>query len=176
MAAKLISIKGVSPLLMHKYPLVEPDVPDAKVPPEEQAERAAYRDSDGKLYIPGVAIQRCLVGAAVYSKGKGRASLQKPAAACLLVTPEYVTLGTDRYEIDSRPVVVPATKGRVVRHRPRFNDWQATFTLEYEEELLSEKQVREIVDNAGKRCGLLEFRPATKGPFGRFVVTEWKQG
>lgn len=32
---------------------------------------------------------------------------------------------------------------------------------------------REIVDAAGKRIGLGDFRPACKGPFGKFVVTSW---
>jgi len=170
-----VTIKGISPLLMHKYPLVAPEVADDKVPPKEQAERRAYRiPGDTELYVPGVAIQRCIVSAAVYSKGKGRASLQKQTAACVLVTPEYAGLGTTKFEVDSRPVVIPSTKGRVVRHRPRINDWSTAFTLEYDERLLTEKQLREIVDNAGSRCGLLDFRPEKKGPFGRFMVTEWK--
>lgn len=33
--------------------------------------------------------------------------------------------------------------------------------------------VRSIVDDAGKKIGLGDFRPARKGPFGRFVVKEW---
>lgn len=39
---------------------------------------------------------------------------------------------------------------------------------------MTEKQVREIVDTAGRRIGLLDYRPETKGPFGRFMVTAWK--
>jgi hypothetical protein len=35
--------------------------------------------------------------------------------------------------------------------------------------------VREILDAAGKRIGLGDFRPACKGPFGKFVVTNWKE-
>jgi len=30
------------------------------------------------------------------------------------------------------------------------------------------------VDSAGKRVGLGDFRPARKGPFGKFRVDEWK--
>ena len=43
-----------------------------------------------------------------------------------MIEPEMIGLGTKTYEIDSRPVVVPATRGRIVRHRPRFNEWQCT--------------------------------------------------
>jgi hypothetical protein len=88
------TIKGISPLLMHAYPLMGQPDGYQKWPPEKQAEFAAYRTPDTQeLYIPGLAIQRCLVNAATYSKGKGRASLQKPVAACVMVTPEYCLLG-----------------------------------------------------------------------------------
>ena len=93
-----VEMESKSPLLMHRYPL-EPVEAIEKKSREEQAEIAAYRvpGDSGALYIPGTNIQRALVGAATYSKGKGRASLQKQAAACMLVSPEYVLLGTDNY-------------------------------------------------------------------------------
>jgi len=171
-----VTMRGQSPLLMHAYPLVPiEDPPLEKRPPEEQAELAAYRDPDsGELFIPGINVQRALIGAAVYSKGKGRASLQKPAAACVLISPERILLGAKDYTVDSRPVVIPSTKGRIVRHRPRLDEWQIIFEIQYDESLLEEKQVRQIVDNMGKRVGLLDFRPERKGPFGRCVVTSWK--
>ena len=169
-----VRIKGTSPLLMHKFPLVEPDPPLKQRTPEDQAEFAAYRTEDGELYIPGIAIQRCLIAAAVYSKGKGRASLQKPAAACMLISPELVGLGVTEYTVDSRPVVIPSTGGRVVRHRPRLDDWSVEFTLEYDLVLIAETEARKIIDDAGSRVGLLDFRPERKGPFGRFMVVEWR--
>ena len=176
MAHLTVSIKGISGLMMHAFPM-QPIKALEKLPPEEQAELAAYRDPDtGNLYVPGEALRQSLIGAATYSKGKGRASLQKEAAACLLVAPERMDLGVKDFEVDARPVVVPATKGRVMRFRPKLADWGVTFELEYDETLLSNGQVRQIVDDAGSRIGLLEFRPQRKGPFGRFMVTEWKNG
>lgn len=169
-----VKIKGTSALLMHRYPM-EPIVALEKKPKEDQAELAAYRTAGGELYVPGVNLQRSFVGAATYSKGKGRASLQKPAAACLMVDPEILGLGLKKFVVDSRPVVVPATRGRVVRHRPRIDAWELSFTLTWDETLLTEPQVRTIVDDAGSRVGLLDFRPAMKGPFGRFIVTKWEQ-
>ena len=167
------TIKGQSALLMHKFPM-ETIAALEKKPAAEQAEIAAYRIPDTKeLYVPGIAIQRCLVGAATYSKGKGRASLQKPVAACVIISPEYCSLGTQHYELDARPVVIPATKGRIIRYRPRLDEWQVSFTLEYDDTLLTEKQIRQVVDDGGSRGGLLDFRPEKKGAFGRFKVIEW---
>lgn len=168
-----VTIKGISPLLMNRFPL-EPITAMAKMSPAEQAEIAAYRDAaTGELFIPAVAFQRCLIAGAAYSKGKGRASLQKPVSACVLVTPEKSLLGTKTFGLDSRPVVIAATKGRIVRHRPRLDDWFAIFTVEYDSDLLKESELREVVDNSGSRVGLLDFRPERKGMYGRFMVTSW---
>lgn len=168
------TIKGVSPLLMHRFPLIQVEGMEKK-PPEEQAEIAAYRDEVTKsLYVPGVAVQRMLVAAAAFSKGKGQATLAKVVAACVFVAPEQCDLGVTAYSIDTRPVVIKSTGGRVPRHRPRFNDWSITFQLDYDETLLTEKQLRRVVDDAGQRVGLLDFRPACKGSFGRFMVTSWE--
>ena len=83
-------------------------------------------------------------------------------------------LGQDEYSIDARPVVVPATKGRIIRYRPRFDAWKLAFELFYDPQLLSKAELRQIVDDSGSRVGLLDFRPEKKGPFGRFSVTSWK--
>lgn len=169
-----VAIKGASPLLMHAYPMVEQNGID-KAPAAEQAEFHTYRRPDTRaLYVPGVNLQRGLVAAAAFSKGKGRASLAKVAAAGVFVLESYCDLMPQEYAVDSRPVVIPATKGRIIRHRARFDDWSIRFTIEYDETLLDEKQMRRVVDDLGQRVGLLDFRPAKMGPFGRFIITEWK--
>lgn len=168
-----ITIQGASPLLMHRFPL-EPVEAIEKKTPEEQAEVSAYRTPEGELYLPGIALQRALIDGAAYSKGKGRASLQKPVAACVSVSPEYLLLGVTDYAIDARSVVVPATRGRIVRFRPRLDKWEVTFDLEYDDGLLKVTEVRRVVDDTGQRVGVLDFRPAKKGPFGKFMVTKWE--
>lgn len=169
-----VQVTGISALIMHKFPLVPIEGLD-KMEPAEQAEHAAYRDPETLgLYVPGVNVQRALIAGAAYSKGKGRATLQKPASACLMIAPERIALGVDTYELDARPVVIPATKGRIMRFRPRLDAWQLTFEMEYDPTLISAEQARQIVDDTGSRVGLLDFRPEKKGPFGRFVVTSWQ--
>jgi hypothetical protein len=167
-----VTIRGASPLLMHSFPLVPIEALDKK-PPVEQAELAAYKAHE-KYYVPGVNVQRCLVSAASYSKGKGRGNLSRVVAACVGVEPEFAVLTPQEYEVDSRPVVVPATKGRILRHRPRFDKWELDLTISFDGDLLTEQQLRRVVDDAGSRVGLLDFRPEKRGPFGRFIVTAWK--
>lgn len=174
MSKKIIcTIKGISPLLMHRYPLV-PTEGIEKKSKEEQAEVSAYRhEQTRELFIPSDALQRAFVSGASFSKGKGRASLQKVVAAAVFVGPPRVGLGTDKFEIDSRAVTIPATKGKIVRHRPRLDEWKCSCEIEYDETLMDEKQMRRVVDDTGSRVGILDFRPEKKGPFGRFMVTEW---
>jgi hypothetical protein len=173
----VITIEGISPLLMHRYPIEPLQVPVEKMSAEEAAEVATYRLNgiDSDLYVPGQAVQRALVAGAAYSKGKGRASLQKQVAACVLVPEDKLSLGAKSYVIDARPVMIPATRGRVVRYRPRLDTWRLKFELEFDNELLTEQQLRQVVDDTGQRVGLLDFRPERKGPFGRFNVTRWER-
>ena len=169
-----VGIKGVYAILMHRFPL-EPVLAIEKKTPEEQCEIAAYRTTKGELFIPGVNLQRAFIAGATFSKGKGRATLQKPVAACVFVTPEHLILDPQEYNIDSRAVVVPATKGRIVRHRPRVEEgWTLEFTLEFDDALLMEKQLRTVIDDTGSLVGIGDFRPEKKGPFGRFMVTKWE--
>lgn len=168
-----VTIKGITSLLMHRFPL-EPIEALEKKSREAQAELAAYRDPDTQgLYIPAKNVQRALISAATYSKGKGRGSLQRSASACLFISPERIPLGTKTYEIDTQPIVVPATRGRVLRHRPRLDSWKVSFQIEFDEDLLKETELRKIVDDMGSRVGLLDFRPEKKGSYGRSIVTEW---
>ena len=174
MERKTVRVKGISPLLMNRYPLEEIKA-IGKKPPAEQAELKAYRTTDGMLYVPGVNMWSCLRNAGVYSKGKGRASLKKVVAACLYLEPQVLPLGTDSYELDSRRVVISSTRGAVIRHRPRLDEWELEFRISWDGELISEVQMREIADNAGSRVGILDFRPERNGPYGRFMVTEWTE-
>lgn len=164
-----VTIKGTTPLLMNRFPLEPVEALKMKTK-EEQAEVAAYREpATNELCFPGVNVQRALVGAATYLKGKGRASLKKVAAACLMVGPEHLLFGVKNYEIDARAVVVPATKGRVVRFRPRLDSWQLRFVVEYDDVLLRKSDVISIIELCGMRVGIGDFRPERGGWFGRFV-------
>ena len=168
-----VTVESKTPLLMHRFPLV-PVEGIEKLTPEEQAEHSAYRMENGELYFPGINIQRALIAGAVYSKGKGRASLQKSAAACLMVDPEYISLHTKTYILDARAVVIPATKGRIVRYRPRLDDWTLTFNIEFDAMLITKPQLNQIIIDTFQRVGIGDFRPEKKGPFGRGILTEFK--
>lgn len=169
----LVTIQGTSPLLMHKYPF-EPIKGIEKKSAKEQAEIAAYRDESGVLFIPGRNVFRALISGGKFSKGRGKATLQTMIPAAVTVEPERLSLNVKIYEVDSQPGVNPTTKGRMMVHRPRLDKWAISFEIIYDETLLTEAQVREVVDSTGSRVGLLDFRPEKKGPYGKFIVVRWE--
>jgi hypothetical protein len=81
---------------------------------------------------------------------------------------------TSDWKVDTRPVRIPATGGRILRHRPCFDDWALKFTLEVDSANITVKLVQEIVEKCGSSIGLGDFRPDCKGPFGKFYISRWE--
>lgn len=172
-----VSVKGITPLLMNNPASMAPT--KAKkggyvANPEEEAEKATYRTENGTLALPGVQFRGSIVNAAAAFK-KGRSSL-KTTVSHIQVYPELVPLHDDfgnfldKYEIDSRRAVVQHQG--IIRNRPRLDEWMATFEIDYEEALVSEEVIVEILKDAGNRIGVGDYRPQRSGPFGRFALVE----
>lgn len=183
-----VAIEGVTPLLMNRFHDAAQQQVSAgtsavmlgkKGTPKEQAEPKLYLDSAGRPVLPGPNVFSALVQAGTFIKaGKSKVTTAKsslvPAGVTLLEL--ECPISPREWQVDSRAVVIPSTGGRVMAHRPRFDKWRLAFTLEVDASMFDDKVVRELVDNAGQRIGLGDFRPARKGPFGRFKVVEWKVG
>lgn len=181
-----VTIEGTTPLLMNRFSeenevKVSSGVSKVAVgtrgTPREQAEKKAYKDSDGMLYIPGPNIFACIIQAGKYHKnGKSKVTTLKSSLipAGMALSKIVCPLGTKDFEVDSRSVVIPATGGRIMAHRPRLDEWSLSFTLEVDEDMFSAEFARLVIDDAGRKIGLGDFRPDRKGPFGKFVVTGWK--
>ncbi len=186
-----VTISGTTPLLMNRFhEAAEVAVSGGttvtfkgdKGTPREQAEVKRYSDEQGRLYIPGPNIFACIIAAGTFHKaGKSKLTTLRtsliPAGVmvddlvCNLIDADGNPL--TEWEVDSRSVVIPATGGRIMCHRPRVDAWSAMFTLDVDTTMFSPALVRAVVDDAGKKIGLGDFRPARKGPFGRFVVSHW---
>jgi len=180
------TIQGQSPLLCNRFGEAE----QAKVEkgtsfvarpkhgtPREQAQPKLYLSSEGRPVIPGPNVFSAIVDAGRFIKsGKSKLTTSKSSLvpAGVTVVEIEIPLAPAKWEVDSRAVVVPATGGRVMCHRPRFDEWGLAFTIDVDAEMFAQDTVRELVDIAGKRLGLGDFRPSRKGPFGRFKVTSWK--
>ena len=180
-----VTIEGVTPLLMNRFT----DATEVKLSsgttatykgdkgtPRDQAQPKLYADDKGKLYVPGPNIFAAIIAAGVFHKaGKSKLTTMKTSLipAGLMVEDMVCSLNTDKWEVDSRSVVIPSTGGRVMCHRPRVDRWACSFTLDVDTTMFSPDLIRAVIDDAGKKIGLGDYRPSRKGPFGRFVVKTW---
>ncbi len=183
-----VHIKGTTPLLQHRFTEnAESNGSTRKVlvsngTPREQAEKAVYRDKDQAFYFPGAAISRLLREAGSNHKLRGSRKSAKyviPAAVLVMNDGIHVLNGDGKtriqaFEVDSRPVTIPATKGRIMRHRPRFDEWSASFTLRINDAILPVDFIQQLLTEGGQQIGVGDFRPEKGGPFGTFNVTCWK--
>ena len=129
-----------------------------------------YTDSDGEPCIPGEVIEATVHGGAKKSK------LGKQFLAGVTCD------GTSKIEFDGPrnldelyedenfrlSVMVKVGTSKVLRTRPKFNDWEVEFTLSYDPEIVRKDELDRAVKAAGTQCGLGTWRPK----FGRFSVME----
>ncbi len=188
-----VRVKGQSPLLIHKFTDGDAQAISAgtsssargreKPLPREQATERLYTDSQGRSVIPGPNVFRAIIDAGRFTKS-GRSQITSAKSSLVpaaIVLTDLECLIEDEHgkpcvtwEVDSRSVVNPSTQGRVMCHRPRFDAWFLSFTMIVDGAMFSDKLVRQLVDDAGSKVGLGAFRPARKGPFGRFKVVSWE--
>lgn len=170
-----VTIQGIAPLLMHRYPLEEAgeikrrgEIPSH----EEECEKAMYRNEEG-CYIPSSWISAMLVQAgSKFRKGK---STYKDIMKTVIVEPDEIPLlrkDGNRYDTYDEKLVVPAVvqRQRIVRARPKFNSWKASFEIAFDEKLVKPEDMKAILDLGGSTIGIGDWRPK----YGRFEVGEFK--
>jgi hypothetical protein len=185
-----VEIAGVTPLLQNRFHVADQaagGLPTRPVnltndTPRGEAEKSSYRKADGTMWHPGAAIARLLREAGSAHKQKGtRKSIKYIVPAAAIVMDDAVPLFNNKgeplndFEVDSRPVVIPATKGRIMRHRPRHDEWRARFRLLLNEDVLPEDVIHMLLTEGGQRIGIGDYRPEKGGPFGTFRVTPWTE-
>lgn len=188
MSTFVATISGLTPLLIHRWAEANEVEDGARAvhierrDPRAEAEKVCYRREDGAIYFPGAAIARMLREAGGSHKQRGsRKSLKFVIPAAVIVLEDQVILrdasgnSLKDFEVDSRPVTIPATKGRIMRHRPRLNAWGAEVSLEIDPSMIESDTILQLLTEGGKRIGIGDFRPERGGPFGRFAVVQWAE-
>ena len=79
---------------------------------------------------------------------------------------------------DTRPVRLESGVADM-RNRPRYDDWACEVTIEFDADLMSAKDVANLLARAGIHVGILELRPQSPnsfgGDFGTFTVKQAKR-
>jgi len=180
-------ITGIAPLIMHNGMLADPLNPTARRISEIAAKRKKV-DADheemarlewyGSLYlkdnkpcIPAHVLEGALIGKGGAAR---KVKMGKQAAAALLVeddTPlEYDgSEDIDALWEDGSYVIRAAVRvgpAKVMRTRPKFDEWATTFNILYDPDFLNRENIEQWVEVAGEQVGLMDWRPR----FGRFKV------
>lgn len=180
-----IEIQGISPLLMNRFH-EENEITKKMRKKEkkdygssrEQAEKASYFDDSTKfLFIPSEWIKGTLKSVSSdFKLPSSRKSVKSIIGGAVIPLEEKIYF-KEQYklkdiEIDSRPVVIQ--RARIMKHRPKLEKWNLLFNLMFDDSLLDESSIHEMLSESGRRSGIGDYRPQKGGPFGRFQITKWK--
>lgn len=168
-----VKLKSDGPLLMHALP----QEPQEKIrdtgkefDPKEEAEKGLYRDKEGRIYFPSRWIKGCLESAA---KGvrKGRVDLRSKVIQGVSISPTFIypTKLSD-YVIDQQYVRLQG-RNLILRSRPRFDEWEIEFEINFDEEIISANDIQKLLERGGRFIGIGDGR---KIGYGRFRVIEFE--
>lgn len=188
-------LAGITPLLMAHPRGMEQQSDDdpavaqsrrvkTKTTPEQEAANRAYVDYSGALYVPTAAVYRAIMTAAKWFKDpvNKRAGLTGAMAGALyLPDHEELVLMRDgdpitEYVIDTRRAVNrnSRTAGAILVSRPRIETpWTLGIEFAVDGDLIHPDILARVLATAGKRVGIMAFRPEKLGPFGRFQILDY---
>lgn len=193
-------VVGTRPLLMNRMTPAELEALDdkskkapkasKKAPAEERAAAKVY-SVDGKPVMPVENFMASLIEAGKYVRldGKRQVSTGKSSMLPGLLSVETPVLwlvapngkppgewGVAEWRYEMRQGRNPNGGEAVAIVRPRFETWAFATLLDVDDTAMSLDAYRQIVDIAGKRVGLCDFRPEKKGTFGQYRVDRWDVG
>lgn len=183
-----VTWKGISPLIMHSCQCVNPLHPitremkkitsKGKNKTEDDLiklsdlewEAGAYWKEGLGLYIPAENIEATIQnGAKANKKGK---DIERYVNVTDLYIPFFYGEKLTKEELiqnyeyrDTRIMTVDRKK--IMRTRPRFDQWNITFNLMYNEEKIDIETIVNAMEYAGSYVGLCDSRPK----YGKFVAT-----
>lgn len=181
-----VTWKGITPLIMHSCQCVNPLHPIAremkkytskrkktdedlmKISDLEWESGAYWKDGLG-LYIPAENVEATLTNGAKSNK-KGTDIKKYCDVTDLYIPLDYGENLTKEelianYEYrDTR--VMTVMRAKIMRTRPRFDQWKITFNLRYDESKIDLDTIINAMEYAGKYVGLCDSRPK----YGKFIV------
>lgn len=184
-----VEIKGTKPLLINTFPhdcLSERASRSGTTGNNsEEWKRTVLMNESRELYV----LQSYFLGA-FKEGGKylkvGKGNLSKKIASVMEVCEDKIYLNglrvppdkdllkkdSEPVYLDVRAVVNPATKGRNLRYRIACKaGWECSFTVGWEDFVLSKENVKSCIENAGTFSGIGDGRAIG---FGRFQVVKFE--
>lgn len=179
-------IKGLTQMVMHNGQLADPanrysiamkeitkkrnkTPDDFKALEDLEWEGSLYLDDELRVVVPGTSIvgAMCLAGKKSRDGERVRSAVISPGNWPLIYPGPKVL---DKLKADPNyrmrsSVVVPATGNRVMRCRPVFREWSLKFRIGFRADLLSPKEIHDIIRTLGTDVGLSDDRKLMGGRF-----------
>ena len=169
-----VTIRGTAPLLMHRFDDGQ-DTQTVKKSGKQydkkvDAENALYKDEKGNIVHPSIHIESALIKSAVNYRipGQGKKTFKDAFRGGIFCEPQLIPHKNTKWEIDLQSVVIQ--RSRVMRSRPRFDEWELDFQILNIDERITPQILKDILIDAGKFCGIGDFRPR----YGRFKVVKFE--
>jgi hypothetical protein len=172
-----VTIKGISPILFHRYPDEdftgkELKIKGVKPTKDEQVEKSLYRTKSGKIYTPADHIIGAMVKAGTNFALKGRKTFKEVCEAGVFIEPVEIVHKNQKYEADWRSAVNHNMRNaRVMVGRGRLNQWELEFELVCIDPRATIHDLEDILSYAGNYIGIGSYRPR----YGRFEVISFKE-
>jgi hypothetical protein len=182
-----LTARGITPLLTHNERLANPFDPITKEIKSISGKRkkteddllemarlewtgGLYHDDQIGPFIPGFNMLAALVQAGkVHKLGtaiKRSALVLEDKIKIEYAGPQNIgALFADKRFVDMRSVKIGTSK--VLRARPKFDDWKLRFTIAFDESVLQIDDLMRVAQTAGAMTGIGDYRPR----FGRFEVS-----
>jgi hypothetical protein len=153
-------IRGTRPLLMNAFVEEAGRGPSKKgkhYDDREEAEKRLYLDEAGKICQPATHLEACMVKSAADFKFTGRKTYKEVVKSGVFVEPLMIEHGNPNWLVDRQGVVIQ--RARIIRCRPRFDQWELAFEIILRDERLQPMIIKEILESGGKYVGIGDYRP-----------------
>ena len=189
-----VAVLGETPLIVHAWSekskremlqkqLKEPKGAKQAKDPVQDFEQSLYRLQDGGYGFPSVAFKAAAVTACTSVDGITKVAARQ--AFHIIGEPIHVKTAFDGRmmrnnlvrifgsEPEMREDMVRIGMGTAdIRYRAQFWPWYATLTVRYNQNVLSESEILNLLNTAGFGVGVGEWRSERDGEYGAFRVAD----
>lgn len=186
-----VLVIGVTPYMQHRMDdkkLAEWEKSRGRIIENENASTPEYKlamfhsyiDQQDRFYIPSQQFKQsfCNGGSFVKAKvGNSSRSMKNIVAGQWRILEEKIFIPKFD-EVDSRSAVNKNVKARVMVHRPKWNEWNAEFTLitdDDDKNKITMETIKDIISVSGRYLGIGSYRPQHTGEYGRFELKSIEQ-
>ena len=174
-------IKGISPLLCHKWSdKARKSIRDKQAgkktkdraarDPEGEANDATYFTADGTPGVPAMAIKNAIISAAHKDLGVEKTLVRKAIFIDSSDPQIILPMAYERWDKCDEQFVRVGMGSSDIRYRPCFYGWSVAVSFIVETNMVQVADLVSLIDRAGQSIGICEWRPEKGGEYGRFKV------